>query len=336
MQQSTLMPLARLPLRLRLMLHLLASLRLTLGLLLLLLAGTVLAYTVEAARVWGIVVPLVALAVNLMAAIAVNTRFRRQTALLAFHLSLLALIALVAIGRLTALGGHTELTVGGEFDGRLVETRAGPWHHGALADVRFTNMGFEIDYAPGLRRGQTRNRVQWTDRDGHRREAQIGDQTPLTLEGYRFYTSFNKGFAPLLAWRLDARPWVHGAVHLPAYPLHADAQMQDWVPPGADRPIHLRLVLEEAVIDATREDGFRLPESPRLVVRDGNQRHELRPGEVAVLASGQLRFDGLTSWMGYTVFYDWTLPWLGAAAVVAIFSLGFHFWRKFAATAWDA
>ena len=103
MQQSTLMPLARLPLRLRLMLYLLASLRLTLGLLLLLLAGTVLAYTVEATRVWSIVVPLVALAVNLMAAIAVNTRFRRQTALLAFHLSLLALIALVAIGRLTSV-----------------------------------------------------------------------------------------------------------------------------------------------------------------------------------------------------------------------------------------
>jgi len=336
MQQSTLNPSRALSLRVRLALHSLASLRLTLALLLLLLAGTVLAYAIEAARVWGIVMPLAALALNLMAAIGVNHRFRRQTPLLAFHLSLLALIALVAAGRLTALGGHTEITVGGEFNGRLVESQAGPWHRGALADVRFTNMGFEIDYAPGLRRGQTRNRVQWTEADGHRRETLIGDQTPLTLRGYRFYTSFNKGFAPLLAWRVAAGPWVHGAVHLPAYPLHADAQMQDWVPPGAERPIHLRLVLDAPAIDSTRATGFRLPDAPRLVVRDGADRHELRPGEVAVLPGGQLRFDGLTSWMGYTVFYDWTLPWLGAASVVAVLSLGFHFWRKFAATAWDA
>lgn len=336
MQQSTLTPSDHPRLRMRLALHALASLRLTLALLLLLLGGTVLAYGIDAARVWGIVVPLSALALNLVAAIAVNTRFRRQMPLLVFHLSLLALIILIAIGRLTALSGHTEVTVGGEFDGRLVASSRGPWHAGALASLRFTNMGFDVDYAPGLRRGQTRNRVQWTDTEGHRREALIGDQTPLNLAGYRFYTSFNKGFAPLIAWRPGQSGWRHGAVHLPAYPLHAEQQMQDWVPPGSPRPIHLKLAIDASPIDTTRASGFRLPDAPRLIVRDGPDRHSLRLGEVAVLGDGELRFDGLTSWMGYTVFYDWTLPWLGAAALVAILSLGFHFWRKFAATAWDA
>jgi len=336
MQQSTLTPLNGLTARARHAAYGLASLRLTLVLLLCLLAGTVLAYQAAFARTWGIVIPLAALALNLVAAIAVNPRFRRQTPLLVFHLSLLALIVLAAIGRLTALSGHTEVTVGGAFDGRLIDARPGPWHHGALADLRFTNLGFEIDYAPGLRRGQTRNRVAWTGADGHRREALIGDQTPLTLAGYRFYTSFNKGFAPLLAWRQNARPWIHGAVHLPAYPLHADTQAQDWVPPGARRPVFIRLDLAGPAIDPTRTTGFGLPEAPRLIIRDGNSRHELQPGQIAVLPEGQLRFDGLTSWMGYTVFYDWTLPWLSAACLVAVLSLGLHFWRKFAATAWDA
>jgi hypothetical protein len=40
--------------------------------------------------------------------------------------------------------------------------------------------------------------------------------------------------------------------------------------------------------------------------------------------------------MGYTVFSDWTMPWLIAACILAVASLGWHFGRRFAATPWDA
>jgi cytochrome c biogenesis protein len=60
------------------------------------------------------------------------------------------------------------------------------------------------------------------------------------------------------------------------------------------------------------------------------------PGERYVLPQGTLVYEGLTAWMGYAVFYDWTIPWLLAAAAAAVASLSVHFWRKFAARPWDA
>jgi cytochrome c biogenesis protein len=39
--------------------------------------------------------------------------------------------------------------------------------------------------------------------------------------------------------------------------------------------------------------------------------------------------------MGYLVFYDWTIPWMLSACVVAVLSMGWHFWRKFAAKPWN-
>jgi hypothetical protein len=44
---------------------------------------------------------------------------------------------------------------------------------------------------------------------------------------------------------------------------------------------------------------------------------------------GVLVYEGLTAWMGYKVFYDPTLPWLLASAVLAIAALSAFFWRRF-------
>ncbi len=335
MQQSTLIrPAARRghianPLRA------LASLKLTLALLLALLAGAVLAYYLAPARTWGIVLPLAALAINLLAAIATHAKFRQQVPLLSFHLALLALIVLIALGRLSALSGQAEVTVGGEFDGHLASEQRGPWHLGGIESIRFANLGFDIDYDEGVRRGPTRNRVSWVDA-GRPQTAVIGDQTPLVIGGYRFYTSFNKGFAPLLSWQDSDGIVRQGAIHLPAYPLHEYAQSQDWQPPGARQALWLMLKFDDVVLDPAAPSSFRLPNDPRLIVRHDSTGFELRPGDSIDLPEGRLRFDGLTAWMGYTVFYDWTLPWLAAACAVAVLSLAAHFWRKFAATPWDA
>jgi cytochrome c biogenesis protein len=51
------------------------------------------------------------------------------------------------------------------------------------------------------------------------------------------------------------------------------------------------------------------------------------------LDEGVLVYEGLTAWMGYKVFYDPTLPWLAAAALLAIASLGTFCWRRFGRTA---
>ena len=313
----------------------LASLRLTLALLALLAAGTMVALQLEGARTWPMVVPLALLAANLLAAVATNAVFRRQTALLVFHLGLVALLLLVAAGRLTYLKGHVGVTEGASFDGDLAIDERGPWHAGDLDAVRFTNEGFTIDYAPGLQRGATRNAVSWQDDQGRWQRSVIGDHEPLVLEGYRFYTTFNKGFAPTFEWRRGNDAAIHGSVQLPSYPLNEYSQAAEWTPPGSRVPVWVMLDIDEIVIDSQAHSAFRLPEAYKLVVRVGDERHEMRPGDAIRLPDGTLRFDGLRAWMGYRVFYDWTLPWLLAACAVAVVGLGGHFWQKFAAKPWD-
>jgi len=147
----------------------------------------------------GWLTPAIALmAANLVAALVVHGRLRRQLPLLVAHLALLVLVVLVALGRMTALDGRFELTEGVPFEGRLIDGEVGPWHRDRLHRLGFRHEGFEIDYAPGRKRGPTRNSVAWTDADGRSQSAVIGDHRPLLLEGYRIYTSPNKGFAPVL------------------------------------------------------------------------------------------------------------------------------------------
>lgn len=315
----------------------LASLRLTLVIMITLGIGIVIAYWSETHTVWPLVLPLGLGALNLAAAVVTNGVFRKQLPILAFHLCLLALILLVAVGRMTYLKGHLELTEGAWFEGMLTAQESGPWHAGCLDEIRFTNLGFEIDYEPGYRRGPTRNLVAYLDQSGRMNRFMIGDQTPLVIQGYRFYTSHNKGFAPTFSWEpvVGGTP-SQGSVHLPSYPLHEYQQAQIWQLPGSSRSIWIQLQFDELLLDPERSDTFELPKEHVLVVRYEEQRMELKPGGRIDLPEGRLRYLGVRSWMGYTVFYDWTIPWLFAASVAAVAALGWHFWRKFSSRPWDA
>ncbi|MGB5081960.1 MAG: cytochrome c biogenesis protein ResB [Burkholderiales bacterium] len=312
----------------------LASPRLTLVALALLAGGVLAAYRSEAHSDWLLVAPLALCAVNLACAVLTNAVFRRQTALLVFHLALIAIVLLAAAGRLTYLKGRVELSTGEAFTGELSEVTRGPWHPWRLDRVAFANRGFDIHYNPRLKRDRTRNTVSWADESGPR-EAVIGDTDPLVLRGYRFYTSPNKGFAPLFTWvPLRGAP-SRGTVHLPSYPMHEYRQAQEWTPPGADAPLWIMLQFDEVLIDPERPSEFRLPSRHTLVVRAGTERAALAPGARIALPQGTLVYEGLTTWMGYAVFFDPTLPWLLAACLLAAASLAWHFWRKFAAEPWS-
>ncbi len=314
----------------------LASLKLTLVILVALAAGIVVSYNSEVRTTWALVLPLVLFAANLAAAVATNGIFRRQTALLVFHLALITIVLLVAAGRLTYLKGQLELAEGETFSGFLKQQEAGPFHWSRLDRVSFVNEGFRIQYAPGVRRGRTENVVAWQDGSGQWQRGVIGDQDPLVLRGYRFYTSFNKGFAPTFLWhaRGGGEPQF-GTIHLPSYPIHEYRQALEWQPPGSRATLWTQLQFDEVILDPERPSEFRLPRDHTLVVRAGGERRELQPGDRLELPDGTLEYRGLRSWMGYTVFYDWTLPWLFAACAVAVGSLGWHFWGKFSARPWD-
>lgn len=281
---------------------------------------------------WVLVVPLALLALNLLAAVLSNTRINRRGGLLVFHLGLLGIIVLAGVGRLTHMDAHLELVDGNAFSTDLLtDVRRGPWHAGDLEEVRFVQEDYTVDYHPGMARGPTRSRVLVRNGRGEWERRVVGDDTPLVLEGYRFYTTFNKGFAPVLTWMPDGGAPVTGAVHMPAYPLFFNRQANRWTPPGGDEEIRFWLQLETG-LDPEGEwrlDPARTPAT--LTMRADGRRVELQPGDVIRLEGGALRYERLASWMGYKLFYDPTLHWLFVTAIIAVIGLAAHFWRKFGA-----
>lgn len=308
----------------------LGSLRTALALMALLGAVVLAGSVASEVSARALMVVFALLGASVLAALVVHPAFRRRMPLLVFHLALLALVLLAGWGRLASVGGRFELTEGVPFDGRLLEGERGPLYDGPLERLRFRNDGFQIDYAPGLRRGATRNRVTWIDARGTLQGATIGDHRPLVLEGHRISTSPNKGFAALLQWQPDGGAPEVGAVHLPSYPLHELRQSREWPLPDG-RMAWVQLQFDETLIDPRAASSFRLPQQHRLVLRVGDQRHELAPGDAARIGGGTLTYAALRTWMGYRVSYDPSLPWLLAASLVAALALLWHYLSQFVA-----
>ncbi len=313
----------------------LGSLKLSLVVFVLFGIGVIGAYFGGLPPTWGVALPLGLFSVNLLAAIAVHPALRRRTALLVFHLALLALAALLAASRLSYLDGHVELAEGEIFTGELTGYEAGPLHPWDTDQVRFTQGPFTIHYEPGLSRDETRSRVALPDGKGGTRWTTVGDDEPLVVAGYRFYTTHNKGFAPTFRWYPEngGTP-QRGTIHLPSYPAHEARQALTWSPPGSGLELWTQLRFDETILDPQRPSRFRVPREHHLVVRLGEARHELLPGDRLFLPGGRLEYEGLRTWMGYQVFYDWTIPWLLAACVVAMVSLGSYYWQRFAQHPW--
>lgn len=311
-----------------------ASLKFTPVGLALLGAAAVAVYKFDTTAAPWLAAPLLLLAVNLMAAVATNAIFRRETPLLVFHLALIALVLLAALSRLTYLNGNAELIEGSAFDG-LKKMDAGPLHSGKLDQLQFINDGFDISYMPGPVLDRNVNRVRWQDGSGQVRFGKIEDNQPLVLLGYRIYPTSNKGFAPLFWWQPKGVQPTLASVHLPSFPANATSQAQTWRPEGATADFWVMLNVDENLIPSDRPSHFRLPDDHKLVLRHRDLRYELQPGDRVELPEGTLQYRELRTWMGYRVFYDWTIPWMLASCLVAVLSMSWHFWCKFASKPWD-
>lgn len=311
----------------------LGSLRFTLVCLGLLLAALWFVYdrSGEVAVSAHLALPLGLLSLNLIAALISNKAFRRQLPLMVFHVALLAVIVFAAIGRLTYLRATSEVVTGSEFSS-LDRVEAGPWHRGAKDALRFENLGFRVEYRPGLKRDATVNKVRWWDEAGLPRTAEIGDQVPLVVRGYRFYTTSNKGFSALFRWEPNGDKPDLGSVNFPSYPANKDRQVSSWN--LGRESIQVRLNIREQLIDPTVAAEFRMPGSHDVTLDFSWRVATLRPGEAISLPAGRLTYIGLSTWMGYDVFYDWTMPWLLAACALAVLALAAHFASKFAAKPW--
>ena len=199
-----------------------ASNRATL-LILLILAACIIVYyqTAIPGRIWILVVPTCLLILNFISALYFRQILKNNWLLMSFHFALIALVLLTFLGQMTFLQATLELAENEEFSGQLENVRQGPWHQYGLAQTQFTNLGFQIRYHKGIRRADTRNQIQLTLPENRQQLIEIGDHVPLIIGHYRFYTSHNKGYAPVFEWRQKgSEEAVVGSIHIPAYPIN--------------------------------------------------------------------------------------------------------------------
>ncbi|MGB5540447.1 MAG: cytochrome c biogenesis protein ResB [Gammaproteobacteria bacterium] len=307
----------------------LSSLRLTLASMLALGIGVLVRYFDQATPDAWMTLPLLLLALNLVAALLVNQQFRRQPALLLFHVCLLAFVLLAAGSQLGSLQGRLEITEGQVFSpAALNVVRQGAWHPWQrLEDVSFEQGALSIDYNPGIKRGRTSSRLLLKDGPQGRNETVIGDNTPFEAGGYRFYTTSNKGYSAIIAWVNKAGRELTGAVNFPSYPVNDWQQLNEWTSPAGET-LKLELLIQER---PSYTQPWKLESgsaSVSLHVTVDGKILTLDPGEHVMVGNNALRFEAVRLWMGYEVRYEPLLPWMFAIALIGVLALAWHFQRR--------
>ena len=276
--------------------------------------------------------PFALLGLNLGAAIATHARFRADAPLLLFHLALLALVLLFIYGRLTYFDGLAAVTRHTAFDGQFEREDHGPLHGEGFRTLSFANEGF-VERDPSGQYRNTLNRVRWQDADtGRWLSAEINNDRPLLLGDYRIYpTTRNQGFSPRLSWQAAAGgPAELGTVQLPpppAVPEDFPRGIKWSLADGTELWTHLRTTVPKEVFARQANLGVDSLDHV-LVIRQGEARYELRPGESAALAGGRLSYLSLDSWIGYRVTGDPSGPWQVATILVAVGSMIVFYVRR--------
>ena len=279
--------------------------------------------------------PLVLLTVNLCAALVVVPKLKSDPFLLVFHLALLALLALVTVARLTYMEGQVTLTRGVPFDGQYEKIEFGPWHGEHWARLRFTNDRVVDEFPANGDEYRTYNRVRWRDPSGTAREADIGDDRVLEIEGYRIYARY-RGFAPLLLWEHPDGAIEYVSVQLGRIEPDGWHGGKTWqLPGGPEVWMGLDHRFERPARGATLIDLGSAQIASPLVVRIGDERNSLAPGATLRFPSGgALTYVRLDAWMSYRIAYQALTPWMVAACLMAAASLiGFYSRRVFRSAA---
>lgn len=278
----------------------------------------------------AVVLPLLLLTLNLVAALLTRPRFRNDLPLLVMHLALIAFLLLLVGSLLTRFEARVVLIEGQSFTGvEMFGEQRAIGYPGGVERLRFTNEGLQREYNPDGTLRARHNRVRWLQ-DGTPLRAMLG-KAPLVLDGHFVYTTRNWGHAPLLLWQGEDGAAQFTALPLDPWLLGADQQGESWQPAAASRELWIGLDYGAAPLDPLH-DGFTpgdAPDSVRLVVRDGADRWLMEPGDSLLLPGlGLLGYQGLTTWMGYDVIYDPASRGMLAASLVLVLSMAWFYLRR--------
>ncbi|QSX37710.1 cytochrome c biogenesis protein ResB [Shewanella sedimentimangrovi] len=308
-----------------------ASLKLTLMSIALLLLAVVAANLLGWPYAEAIAAPVLLLTVNLIFAILYQPAFKRDSSLLLFHVALAMLLPVALYGSLAGFQGRFELPEGAGFaPEQLVITQQGPLHPYSLDELSLSLQAMEATYVPGKRAQRLRARV-WHDQESW----VVAEHLPLVWRGYRINVSKNIGFSALLQFTDGAGQTLTHGVNFPWLAANELRQANEVALLG--EPFWLKLEGVESMLEGSMEAvDFVPPAAAFLVLRQGERRVELRPGQEIAINGGRLRYLGLGSWQGFEVIYDPAKPFLLAIGLILCAAMGWYFYRRFSRYDWAA
>ncbi len=298
-------------------------------------AAVLLAHLTPLSSGQTLLLPLLLLMVNLLAAVLLVPGFRVKPYLLGFHLALLFMVIALGWAQLSRYEAAFELVEGERFDG-WVDAAEG----GLLRDLNqplpfsIQSESMQLNYGPNHRRDKAINRVSWWDERGEGYQGTISNHVPLTIAGYRIYTSRYRGFSLLLRWQPVSGEVQTARVNLPSYLENSLAQSKQWTIPGTDTEVWAMLGWEGDPFPVDRDFVFTAPEQSHLVLRSGGQRYKLMPGDAVQLPSGSLQFIRPEVWLGYRISYDPTISLLVGTSFMAALLLMLHYIQRFQRRPW--
>lgn len=308
-------------------LQLLASLKITPVAMLVLVLGVIISQRSGESTSVLLIVGLGALLVNLTCAILVTPRFRHDAPLLTFHVCLVAVVLLAAYGYLGQFRGRVEIALGQQLDAvNITAITQGMLHpRAAIERLSFEQQGIRVEYAEGLFRTRTRSRVRLPD--GELRE--FGDNVPLEIDGYRFYTSSNKGYSALVGWSAIDGEAAVGVVNFPSYPLNDWNQVRAWTAPdGTAMTLALELDTRPPLDEPWAMASRAARDVPLIVSIDG-QDIRLQRGQAVRMSGAVLTYHGASMWMGYSVYFFPLLNWMLSFSLVGALALGWFYLCRF-------
>lgn len=228
--------------------------------------------------------------------------------------------------------GSVEVVEGTPFDASNVTARGGGWlHPNRLDRVQFTQGPLEVRYLTGLRRDTTHSQVAIGRPDGTKIERDIGDRQGFTANGYRFMTTFNKGYSVLLLWRDEQGRESLGAVNFPSYPKFDWKQTNDWTTPSGETLTFELKLAERVPEDEPWTLGSREVSYEVGISGSAHAEKTIGPGQSTTATGGEITIVDLRLWMGYRIDYNPLLPWLLTAAFLSLGALAVHMAQKFRA-----
>lgn len=277
-----------------------------------------------------IALPVILLTINLVAAIVYQPAFKRDPALLIFHVALAMLLPVALYGSLSGFKGHFELPEGANFQHQNITIRdQGLLHSYQLDNLVMHLVAMDATYIPGKRAQRLRARVIADDN-----EVVIAEHLPLIWRDYRIYVSKNIGFTGYFNFIDDYGQQLYGV----NFPWLAGNQLRQANEVNVfGEPFWLKLEGVEGMLDNDMQPiPFVPPANTYVVFRQGDRRIELRLGDQVAVNGGTLVFRSIGGWQGFEISYDPAKRYLLSLSLIMCMAMVWYFWQRFTRVNWDS